>query len=97
MAEIINEEKASFLQSQAEVMKSLRKAFEMDAERGKLIGDKAENDPTPNKHKKAWFKINWPSVVVWFVALLFVWFAITPKQKPKRSHHKYDENGRLIY
>jgi len=91
------EEKVTFMQAQVEAMKSLRKAFKMDAERGKLIKDTKEQDPTPNKYVRAWMKSNWMNLIVWVVAVGIAWSVITPKQIRKRSHHKYDENGRLIY
>lgn len=97
MAESDIEEKVSFFKAQAEAMKSLRKAFQLDAERGKLLGDRKEDDPTPRKNVKEWFRGNWINVIIWVIAAGIVWSVLTPKKQPKRSHHKYDENGRLVY
>jgi len=91
------EEKISFINAQQQALQSLRKAFKMDAERGKMLGDKKESDPTPNKHVREWMRGNWRNLIIWVVAAGIAWSVITPKKAPKRSHHKYDENGRLIY
>lgn len=91
------QEKISFIQAQGEALKSLKKAFQLDAEREKLLGDKKEEDTTPKKHIKAWFKGNWINVIIWVIAAGIAWSVITPKKPKKRSHHKYDEYGRLVY
>lgn len=80
------EEKLSFFAAQAEAVKSLRKAFKMDKEQGES-GEAVKN----------WFSGNWMTVIIWVIALGIVWKILTPKKYPRRSHHKYDETGRMIY
>jgi hypothetical protein len=91
--EVTNEQKISFIQAQVQAVRSLRKAFEMDAEREKLIRGSGKEDPTPRKNVKAWFKTGWVNVVVWLLAAAIVWKFLEPKKAPKRSHHGVNKFG----
>jgi len=97
MIEVDTEEKIPFHKANIDAMRSLRKAFQLDAEREKKLGDLKESDPTPYKNVRTWLQTGWMYLIVWVIAIGIVWSVITPKKERKRSHHKYDENGRLIY
>lgn len=89
--------KISFWEAQKEAVRSLRIAFQMDSKDAKAFRDNGMDPVNKNQNVKKWLGTGWMYVVIWVLALAMVWSLITPKQRPKRSHHKYDENGRLIY
>jgi len=91
--EITNEEKVSFGKAQIEAFKAMRRAFEMDAERAKLLRDSGREDPTPNKNVKEWWKNGWKNVLIWAITALIVWAAIQPKKDKRRSHHGVNKFG----
>lgn len=93
MEEITTEEKISFGKAQVEAFRALRKAFQMDAEREKLLRDSRTEDPTPSKHVKAWFKTGWVNVLVWLLSAAIMWKLLEPKKDKRRSHHGINKYG----
>lgn len=93
MAEITTEEKISFGKAQVKAFQALRKAFQMDSEREKLLRDSGREDPTPGKYKKEWLKTGWVNLVVWVIAAAIMWKLLEPKKDKRRSHHGINKYG----
>lgn len=85
--------RASISEAYEELREAIRKDRNLDAKTKELVG---KNSFSTN-HIFLWAGKYWYYLVFIAFTIALVFKLAEPQRKPKRSHHKYDENGKLIY
>lgn len=74
-----------------------KNAVEKDKSLNKVIQDKTGKPGNFHSNLGTWAKKYWLYLVFIGVAILLIFKLMDPVPGRKRSHHKYDSSGRLIY
>lgn len=84
-------------QSISDAYEEFKTALEKDKSLNKVIEDKTGKPGNLHSNLVAWMQKRWYYILFIVMAVALIFKLMDPQGTPKRSHHKWDSNGRLIY